>query len=814
VDLREHLQATFGSAYRVDDEMHGAGMSRVFLAVEAQFGRHVVIKVLPPELSATVTFERFKREIQIVAQFHHPHIVPIITAGQSGDLLYYVMPLVGTETLRDVMRRQRELPLDAVIRYAGDVADALAYAHTLGVVHRDVKPENILLEGGRAMLADFGIARAIERAVGVESVTSTGLAVGTPLYMSPEQAAADKKLDGRSDIYSLACVVFEMLAGHPPFQAGTTRAIIAMHMNERPPSIRTVRPDLLPAVDTAILKALSKSPADRFATAREFIDALQGGGNAPQPSRPSRRGLGALIPMVAFSVAAIAAAVIIGRRIGTRTAGRDLDPSHIAVLQFDAQGADLTPVANGLSRDLIVALQNVPGLSVLSPEGVQGLANQRPDSIGRALDVGTIVNATLERAGDSLQLDIRLIESSSSLQRASSRIRKPASQFLRMRDSLVSEVAEQLRRRLGRDIRLREWRSQTKSDNAWTLRQTAEELLQYEATMRRNPGDLSPQLRVLARADSLLAAASRADRGWSDPVVARARIYVRIADYFEGAKSLDQVAAGLRMLEHIDPKWNSDPNILGVRGHLRYLRVFYGGAGGSANAILDSARTDLIAATSANEHLADAWSSLSSVQRLYGDLTGSVLSARRALATDAYLRWVPSATSKLVYALIYSDSAAEARRVCLRAVTRYPNDPAINTCELGVLGYTGAGGDDAKRVWTLVAENERTGPWQLAAGISPIARYFAAAVLARSGMRDSAMRVVAETRRVAERAGLANDYWNPEAYARMVVGDTVGSIGVLETAVALGHTSSTLVARLPQFKPLSTIAGFRSTFHP
>jgi hypothetical protein len=191
-----------------------------------------------------------------------------------------------------------------------------------------------------------------------------------------------------------------------------------------------------------------------------------------------------------------------------------------------------------------------------------------------------------------------------------------------------------------------------------------------------------------------------------------------------------------------------------------------------------------------------------------------VLSARRALATDAYLRWVPGATSKLVYALIYSDSAAEARRVCLRAVTRYPNDPAINTCELGVLGYTGAGGDDAKRVWTLVAENERTGPWQLAAGISPIARYFAAAVLARSGMRDSAMRVVAETRRVAERAGLANDYWNPEAYARMVVGDTVGSIGVLETAVALGHTSSTLVARLPQFKPLSTIAGFRSTFHP
>ena len=816
MDLREHLQATFGSTYRVDDELRGAGMSRVFVAVEEQLGRQVVIKVLPPELAATVTLERFKREIQIAAQFHHPNIVPIITAGQSGDLLYYVMPLVGSETLRGVMRRQRQLPLDDALRYARDVADALGYAHSLGIVHRDVKPENILLEGTHALLADFGIARAIERAAGLESVTSTGLAVGTPLYMSPEQAAADKRLDGRSDIYSLACVLFEMLAGHPPFQSTLSRSIIAMHLHERPPSIRTIRPDLAPEVDAAVLKALAKSPADRFATAREFIDACAVHNATPLPARRpmTRRVLVASGAAAIIGAAAIAAFVsLTSRHAGGRATDNTLDPSHIAVLPFETNGVDaLAPVAAGLSRDLIVALQNVPSLSVVSPEGVQGFAHLRPDSIGRLLRVGTIVSATLERVADSLELSVRLIESSSALQRASSRIRTPASQFLRMRDSLVREVAAQLRQRLGEGIRLSEWRSQTKSDAAWTLRQTADNLLDYEATMRRTPANLAPQLSILARADSTLLAASKADPAWPDPIVERARIRIRLADYFEGAQSLAQLDTGLRIAATALARHSANAAALGTRGELRYLRVFYGAAGDGANALLDSARSDLLTATAEDNHLATAWSALSAVYRLADDLRGSVGAARQALASDAYLRSVPTATSKLILALLYSGETAEARRLCGAAQRQYPAHPELSTCELAILAYTGSTTADVKRMWELVAENERAGPWVSVNGISPIARYWAAAVIARAGMPDSAKAVTNRTRRITAESRVADDYWSIEAFARLVAADTAAAIDILGGAVDTRRATPMLIVSFPEFAALRQDPRLRARF--
>ncbi|HKW46961.1 MAG TPA: serine/threonine-protein kinase [Gemmatimonadaceae bacterium] len=276
-ELRDLLQSTLGSGYRLSRELGGGGMAKVFVADDPSVGRRVVVKVLSPDLAAGVNIDRFKREIQVAVSLHHPRIVPVVSAGQSGaDLLYYTMPFIEGETLRAMITRARQMPLDQALAIALDVAEALQYAHDRNIVHRDIKPENILIERatGRAVVTDFGIARAIERAADITTVTSTGLTLGTPTYMSPEQASADRDLDGRSDIYSLGCVLFEMLAGTPPFNGPTARAIIARHMTEPPPSIRIVRPDLPAGAAVLLERMLAKAPDARPATASALADAI------------------------------------------------------------------------------------------------------------------------------------------------------------------------------------------------------------------------------------------------------------------------------------------------------------------------------------------------------------------------------------------------------------------------------------------------------------------------------------------------------------------------------------------------------------
>jgi serine/threonine-protein kinase len=273
-DLRDLLQTSLGTGYRLSRELGGGGMAKVYVADDPAVGRRVVVKVLSPDLAAGVNVERFKREIQVAVSLHHPRIVPVLSAGQSGDeLLYYTMPFIEGETLRSLMERERQLPIGRALAIAHDVTDALHYAHAQNIVHRDIKPENILIERdtGRAVVTDFGIARAIERAADLTSVTSTGLTLGTPTYMSPEQASADPHLDGRSDIYSLGCVLYEMLAGTPPFTGPSARAIIARHMTEPPPRIRDTRPELPPGAGVLLSRMLAKAPSSRPATAHALI---------------------------------------------------------------------------------------------------------------------------------------------------------------------------------------------------------------------------------------------------------------------------------------------------------------------------------------------------------------------------------------------------------------------------------------------------------------------------------------------------------------------------------------------------------------
>jgi serine/threonine-protein kinase len=273
-DLLERLTAALADRYAVESEIGRGGMAAVFLAEDLKHHRKVAVKVMHPEISSDVATERFFREIEIVAGLTHPHILPLHDSGQADGLLYCVVPYIEGESLLDRLLREKQLPVEDALQITREVAEALGYAHERGIIHRDIKPANILLQHGHALVADFGIARAVEQAGGAR-ITQTAVAVGTPAYMSPEQGGGSADLDGRSDIYSLGCVLYEMLAGEPPYTGVTPQAVIRRHSLDPVPSVRTIRDTVPESAGHAITKALAKIPADRFATAILFAQALQ-----------------------------------------------------------------------------------------------------------------------------------------------------------------------------------------------------------------------------------------------------------------------------------------------------------------------------------------------------------------------------------------------------------------------------------------------------------------------------------------------------------------------------------------------------------
>ncbi|HUQ80684.1 MAG TPA: protein kinase [Gemmatimonadaceae bacterium] len=286
--LSDQLQVALDASYRIEREL-GGGMSRVFVAEDLRLGRKVVLKVLPPEFAGGVNVERFEREIRLAARLQHPHIVPLLAAGSVGDLPYYVMPYIDGESLRTRLSRDGELPLAEAVKLLGEVIDALDYAHRHGVVHRDIKPDNILLTEHHAVVTDFGVAKAVSDATGDVHLTATGVALGTPAYMAPEQIAGEPNVDHRADIYATGSLAFEMVTGLQPFRGATTQAILAAHMTQAPPSLATLRQGIPAALDAIVLRCLEKRPADRWQTAAEILPLLDAVGAAPGATAPSNR---------------------------------------------------------------------------------------------------------------------------------------------------------------------------------------------------------------------------------------------------------------------------------------------------------------------------------------------------------------------------------------------------------------------------------------------------------------------------------------------------------------------------------------------
>ncbi|HEX9164687.1 MAG TPA: protein kinase, partial [Gemmatimonadales bacterium] len=406
-EVVEELKAALADRYRIERELGAGGMATVYLAADLKHHRQVAVKVLHPDLATAYGAERFLREIQLTARLDHPHILALLDSGEAAGLLYYVMPYVEGESLRDRLRRERQLPLEDAIEIARQVASALDHAHRRGIIHRDIKPENILLTGAHARVADFGIARAA--VAGGEALTQTGIAVGTPTYMSPEQATGSSEVDSRADIYSLGCVVYEMLVGEAPHTGPTPQAILARKLGVSVPSLRLVRSAVPPAVEAAVEKALAVAPADRYATGLQFTEALERGAadRAPKSGRRLER-------RWILGVAAVLALAVAGAWWGVRRFGGDSSRIRsLVVLPLENLTGDPEQAyfVDGMHEALTAELSQLSALKIISRTSAmryRGTTKPAPQ-IARELDVQGLIEGSVVREGDRVRISVQLI---------------------------------------------------------------------------------------------------------------------------------------------------------------------------------------------------------------------------------------------------------------------------------------------------------------------------------------------------------------------------------------------------------------------
>jgi len=451
----QRLTAALADRYRIERELGQGGMATVYLAEDLKHHRRVAIKVLRPELGAALGPDRFLREIETTAALHHPHILALYDSGEAAGCLYYVMPYVEGESLRDRLAREKQLPLEEALQIARELADALSYAHARGVIHRDIKPENVLLESGHALVADFGIARAVS-AAGGEALTQTGLAVGTPTYMSPEQAAGERDLDGRSDLYALGCVLYEMLAGQPPFTGPTVESVVHQHLTAAPRAITELRPAVPAEIAGVLQRALAKNRADRFNPVAQFSDALRPAtlrtpGTVPTAPRTVRSPL--RLAIVATTVVVVAAAAWIGSRILGQDS-RHASYERLAVLPLDNQTGDSGQAffADGMTRELIGVLTDA-GVRVLGHRAVAVYRGTTlPMSrVAKDLNVDAIVTGTVLQAGDVVQVAVEVTDPQTDENLWARTFSRPATEVVTLQHEIALQIARGIRARLTPD---------------------------------------------------------------------------------------------------------------------------------------------------------------------------------------------------------------------------------------------------------------------------------------------------------------------------------------------------------------------------
>ncbi len=774
------LNAALGDRYIVDRELGHGGMAMVYLARDPKHERFLALKTLRPEIAMALGRERFLREIKLAARLQHPNILGVYDSGDAGGTLYYVMPFVEGESLRDRLVREPQLPIEDALQIAREVADALAYAHSHDVVHRDIKPENIMLSGGHAIVTDFGIARAVS-AAGGDKLTETGLAIGTPAYMSPEQASGTGQVDRRSDIYSLGCVLYETLAGQPPFTGPTAQAIMARHSLDSVPRLRVVRQTIPDELEAVINRALAKVPADRYATAEQFAAAMTAASTGTVSRvtaghRPTRRPW--YKPALAVALVAVVAGLgwmVFGRKGNAGPASGGLDPHRVAVLYFADASPDssLGYLADGLTEALIGDLGQVRTLDVVSRSGVAPFRGREVarDSVARALDAGTIVEGDVASAGRRVRVTVRLVDGESGADIRRQSFDLPAGDQLTIRDSLAQQVALFLRELLGPEIRLREERAGTKSVDAWTLVQRAERA-RKDAQRAYRADDRATAVARSAEADSLLAGAERADPRWPVPTTLRGRVaYERSRFERTPADAERFLQTGLAYAERALGLDAKSPDALELRGTLRYRRLELGLEPDSKRAeqLLSVAESDLVAATQANPAQVGAWNILSVLYYQKQDNVQANWAARRAYEADAYLSAADQVLWRL-YATSYDlEQFQQAADWCDKGRQRFPQNARFLECRLWLM-TSPALSADPDAAWQLAEQVAAGRPEPQREFTRHLMHIVVASVLAKANHPDSARHVL-RAARVGADVDPTLELAGYEAWVRAQLGD-------------------------------------------
>ncbi len=696
------------------------------------------------------------------------------------------------------------------MRIAREVSEALSHAHSYGIIHRDIKPDNVMISGGHAVVSDFGIARAVS-AAGGDSLTQTGMAVGTPAYMSPEQAAGDPSVDARADVYSLACMLYEMLVGQVPFTGPNAQAIMARHTMDMVTPPQIMRQSIPDELQDVIMCAMEKTPADRFRTAGELAEALKGveSGSYSAVRRSTMYRTAQLSQVKSSSwkkfavpgVSALAALVIgIGGwqlfAGGTSTVAADalFDPRRIAVLYFDDLSPDgeLQHVADGLTEGLIDNLSQVRGLDVVSRNGVapyrRGLV--RTDSIAQILEAGSLIEGTVKQDGDRVRITARLVEGTSGadFDRASFDI--DSAELLVGQDSVVETVARFLRQRLGEEVRVREIRSGTESVEAWALTQRAEKL-RKDAAAAADSDVPAAALSALRSADSILSVAEAADPDWTEPTLLRGWVAHDQAQLNRDDAAASYINDGLAHTERVLERSPSNAKGLELRGLLRFrlFRLEVTPDRDEWETLLLGAKEDLEAAVDADPALVDAQIALSYLryQPQIDDVAGALLAAQAAYELDAYLDNSDALLSRMFWSSLDLENFSQARRWCAEGARRYPADYRFVRCQLWLMASPAVVDPDVALASQLLARMDSLAPG------SPVQREHVlidaemthAGVLGRAGMADSAKSLLASSReKVTHENDAGNRFLYVEAIMRSLAGDYDAGIDLLKRYVA------------------------------
>jgi serine/threonine-protein kinase len=516
------LNAALEGRYRIERELGEGGMATVYLAHDLKHERKVALKVLKPELAAVVGAERFLAEIKTTANLQHPHILPLFDSGAADGFLFYVMPYVEGESLRDKLDRETQLPVAEAVRLATDVAEALHAAHQQGVIHRDIKPANILLSNGRPLVADFGIALAVG-ASGGGRLTETGLSLGTPHYMSPEQATGDQNVGPATDIYSLGCVLYEMLVGEPPFTGSTPQAVLGKIVTAEASSARSARGSVPPNVDTVIARALAKVPADRFRSGAELARGLSDPGFGSEASTPTATSLTWWNPRSIGASLLLAAVLVLGgifvsrvaRSAGEQAPGQapELDGASVAVLPFDNLSGlpENDAFTLGLHDDLITQISRIPDLRVIASTSMRTVeaSTLTVQEIARDLRVGSVLTAGVQRSAERIRINVRLLDAATTEPIWAQQYDRTltASDVFEIQSDIAQRVAGTLQAAVSLETLARIDGQPTQSLEAFELG------LRAAAELRRPARTAS----VLHRADSLAREALRIDPSFARP---------------------------------------------------------------------------------------------------------------------------------------------------------------------------------------------------------------------------------------------------------------------------------------------------------